>query len=45
MDELVKEWNCHRIRSSNMAEQPSVVPNVLYEYPALQGMIIYFFEV
>lgn len=41
MDEFVKEWNCHRICSSNMAEQPSGVPN---EYPALHGMNIYFLK-
>ena len=31
------EWNSHRIRHSNMAETPSGIPNVIFDFPELQG--------
>ena len=37
LDDFVKEWNHHHIRSSSMAETPSGKPEVLYNFPALHG--------
>ena len=37
LDQFVREWNCHRIRQSNMAELPNGVPEVLYNFPTLHG--------
>jgi len=37
LDEFVTEWNHHWIRHSTMAELPSGIPNVLYDFPALHG--------
>ena len=34
---FVREWNSHRIRKSNIVEVPPGVPNVLFEFPGLQG--------
>ena len=37
LDNFQSEWNSHRIRHSNMAEAPPGIPNVLFDFPELQG--------
>ena len=37
LDNFQSEWNSHRIRHSNMAETPSGIPNVIFDFPELQG--------
>ena len=39
LDDFVTEWNSHRIRLSKMVEAPSGVPNVLFSYPELHGIL------
>ena len=37
LDNFVNEWNNHSIRQSKMAEAPGGKPNVLFEFPELNG--------
>ena len=37
LDRFAEEWNRHRIRQSHMAELPSGIPRVLYNFPDLHG--------
>lgn len=37
LTEFMREWNHHRIRHSSMAELPSGVPQILYDFPILHG--------
>ncbi len=40
LQNFTREWNSHRIRPSKMAEAPSGIPNVLFEFPELEGIIL-----
>lgn len=40
LDNFVVEWNHHHIRSSSMAETPSGIPDVLFNFPGLHGVIV-----
>ena len=42
LQDLVTEWNSHRIRSSKMAEVPAGKPDVLYHFPELHGKNLVF---
>lgn len=37
LKQFMTEWNSHRIRPSKMAETPAGIPNVLFQFPELQG--------
>ena len=39
LDRVAEEWNRHRIRQSHMEELPSGIPQVLYNFPALHGIV------
>ena len=39
LDEFTLEWNHHKIRLNHMAELPSGVPDVLYNFPCIHGKL------